>query len=259
MISVGSEVTGFKPGDEVFGRCQGGFSEYVLLSDKEAIHKPASLSWEKAGGLALTGTTAHDCVVLQGNIKAGEWVFIAGVSSGVGVASLTMAKALGAKVIGTSGSQHKLDQLKPLGLDVGLCMRGPGFYDVVMEATSNKGVDLVVNTVGGTVFEECIRILGFQGRLATVGYVDDVVEAKIDLKTLHARRLRLFGVSNKQRTAAQKAEFVPHFKEQIVPLAAQGKMPVLIDRVFPFDQLKDAIAMMEAGEHVGKIVLQGTP
>ena len=257
VMAVGPGVSAFKPGDEVLGRCQGGFSEEVLLSEKETMLKPSSLSWEQAGGLALTGMTAHDCLVIQGDLKPGEWVFIAGVSSGVGVAALTMAKALGARVIGTSGSEQKLARLKELGLDLGLCMRGPGFYDAVMQATEGKGVDLVVNTVGGTVFEECIRIMGFQARLATVGYVDDVVSATIDLKTLHARRLRLFGVSNKQRTAEQKAEFAPNFREQILPLVAQGKIRPLVDHVFAFDELPRAIAMMQAGDHVGKIVLAG--
>lgn len=257
VISVGPGVSSFKPGDQVLGRCQGGFSDEVLLSEMEAMHKPSTLSWEQAGGLALTGLTAHDCLVIQGGLKPGEWVFIAGVSSGVGVSALTMAKALGARVIGTSGSEQKLAKLKTLGLDVGLCMRGPGFFDAVMQATDHKGVDLIVNTVGGTVFEECIRILGFQGRLATVGYVDDVVSSTIDLKTLHARRLRLFGVSNKQRTADQKAEFVPNFRHQILPLVQEGKVLPLVDHVFAFEDLPQAIEMMQAGDHVGKIILSG--
>lgn len=259
VVSCGAGVEGFKPGDAVFGRCAGGFSEYVLMSTKEAIHKPASLSWEQAAGVALTSLVVHDMLVIQGHLKPGEWVFIAGVSSGVGVTALTMAKALGAKVIGTSGSQKKLDQLAELGLDVGLCLRGPGFYDTVMQATESKGVDLVINTVGGTVFEESIRSMAFEARLAMVGYVDGVLDAKIDLKALHAKRLTLFGVSNKQRTAAQKAEHVPHFKAQILPLLEQGKITPVVDRVFAFDQLRQARDMMEAGEHIGKIVLAGLP
>ena len=107
---------------------------------------------------------------------------------------------LGARVIGTSGSADKLDALKPLGLDVALCTRKPDFAAAVMEKTNNHGADLIVNTVGGTVFAENMRALAFEGRLATVGYVDGVVHAEIDLETLHAKRLTVFGVSNKLRT-----------------------------------------------------------
>ena len=257
VIACGAGVDNFKPGDAVFGRCAGGFSEYVLMSTHEAMHKPETLSWEQAAGVALTSLVVHDMLVIQGHIKAGEWVFIAGVSSGVGLTALTMAKALGARVIGTSGSQNKLDRLAELGLDIGLCLRGPGFYESVMQATQSKGVDLVINTVGGTVFEECIRIMAFEARLAMVGYVDGVLDAKIDLKALHAKRLTLFGVSNKLRTAQQKAEHVPHFKAHILPLLEQGKITPVVDRVFAFDQLHQAKDMMEAGDHIGKIVLAG--
>jgi len=253
--ACGPGVTQLKPGDEVLGRCKGGFSEYAVMDVAEAIPKPASLTWEQSASLALTYLTAYDCLVIQGRISPGEWVLIPGVSSGVGVSALGIAKALGAKVIGTSGSQHKLDKLMPLGLDIGICLRGPGFHEQVMQVTGQKGVDIVVNTVGGTVFEECLASMAFQGRLATVGYVDNVVESRIDLKLLHARRLTIFGVSNKQRTAAQKAEAVPQFKQQIMPFFEQGKIVPLVDKVFAFQDLALAIARMQASEHVGKIVL----
>ena len=258
VVKCGANITAFKPGDAVFGRCGGGFSEYVLMHGREAMPKPTNLTWEQAAGVALTSSVVHDMLVLQGHIQAGQWVLIMGVSSGVGVCALTMAKALGAKVIGTSGSQAKLDQLADLGLDVGICTRKPDFYDSVMAATEGQGVNLVINTVGGTVFAECIRCMGFEGRLAMVGYVDNTLIADIDLQALHSKRLTLFGVSNKKRSADQKAEHVPAFKQQILPLIEQGKIPTLVDRVLPFGELIQAKNMMEAGEHIGKIVLAGT-
>jgi len=258
VVKCGANITAFKPGDAVFGRCGGGFSEYVLMHGREAMPKPTNLTWEQAAGVALTSLVVHDMLVLQGHVQAGQWVLIMGVSSGVGVCALTMAKALGAKVIGTSGSQAKLDQLADLGLDVGICTRKPDFYDSVMAATEGQGVNLVINTVGGTVFAECIRCMGFEGRLAMVGYVDNTLIADIDLQALHSKRLTLFGVSNKKRSADQKAEHVPAFKQQILPLIEQGKIPTLVDRVLPFGELIQAKNMMEAGEHIGKIVLAGT-
>lgn len=259
VVACGPGVAGFKPGDAVMGRCAGAFSEYVLMDAREAMPKPARLSWEQAAGVPLTSLVVHDMLVLQGRLQPGQWVLIPGVSSGVGVTALTMAKALGAKVIGTSGSQAKLDRLASLGLDVGLCTRAPDFHAAVMQATAGKGVNLVVNTVGGTVFAECVRCMAFEGRLATVGYVDGVLQAEIDLEALHAKRLTLFGVSNKLRSASQKAEFVPQFRAEILPLLENGRIVPMVDRVLPFDQLPEAKAAMDGNAAIGKIVLAGVP
>ena len=257
VVACGEQITEFKVGDRVMGRCPGAFAEFALIPGREVLLMPPSLSWEQAAAIPLTSMVVFDMLVVQGQLKAGEWVLIPGVSSGVGVTALAMAKALGAKVIGTSGSQSKLDQLKPLGLDLGICTRLPNFYDAVMQVTNGKGVDLVVNTVGGSVFAECIRTLAFQGRLATVGYVDGVLKAEIDIEALHAKRLKLFGVSNKFRNADQRAESTPIFKKQILPLMAQGKCLPLVYQVYPFSQLLEAKALMDSSQHLGKIVLAG--
>ena len=259
VVACGSAVNGFKVGDRVMGRCPGAFAEYALMSEREILPMPANLTWEQAAALPLTSMVVFDMLVVQGHLQAGEWVLITGVTSGVGVTALSMAKALGANVIGTSGSQQKLDQLQSLGLDLGICTREPNFYEAVMKATNSKGVDLVINTVGGSVFAECIRTLAFQGRLATVGYVDGVLKADIDIEALHAKRLSLFGVSNKLRTPEQRAEAIPEFKRQILPLIEAGKVSPMIYQVFPFEQLAQAKAVMEANQHLGKIILAGTP
>lgn len=256
VIAVGAEVTRFKPGDRVMGRCAGAFAEQALMEDIEAMVVPPALSWDEAASIALTYLVSYDMLVLQGRVGVGEWVLINGVSSGVGVASLQLAKALGAKVIGTSGSAEKLARLKPLGLDVALCTRAPDFAAAVMEATAQHGADLVINTVGGTVFAEDIRAMAFEGRLATVGYVDGVVHADLDLAALHSKRLTLFGVSNKLRTKAQRAAAVPAFVADVMPHFAAGRIRPQIDRVFEFSELEAAKARMEAGDHVGKIVLR---
>ncbi|MET0540781.1 MAG: zinc-binding dehydrogenase [Variovorax sp.] len=256
VVAVGQGVARFAPGDRVMGRCSGAFSEYALMEEAEAIAKPSSLSWEQAGSIAMTFLVSYDMLVLQGRLQAGEWVLVNGVSSGVGVASLQLAKVLGAKVIGTSGSADKLDALKPLGLDVALHTRAADFATAVMAATAKRGADLVVNTVGGTVFAENIRAMAFEGRLATVGYVDGVVHADLDLAALHAKRLTVFGVSNKLRSKAQRAAAVPAFVAEVMPHVDAGGIKPQIDRVFDFTQLEEAKSRMESGGHVGKIVLR---
>jgi len=217
---------------------------------------PPTLSWEQAAGIPMTFLVSYDMLVLQGRLSAGEWLLINGVSSGVGVASLQLGKILGAKVIGTSGSTDKLALLALAGLDIGLCTRAADFAATVMEKTGGHGADLVVNTVGGSVFAEDIRALAFEGRLATVGYVDGVVHSDIDLGALHAKRLTLFGVSNKLRTKEQRAAAVPRFVAEVMPHIAAGRITPHIDQVIDFPHLKEAKARMEAGAHVGKIVLR---
>src|SRR6266852_6781822 len=244
-----------RTGERVMGRCPGAFAEYALMDAREAIAVPARLSWEEAAAIPLTFMVVHDMLVAQGQLKAGEWLLVAGVSSGVGVAALQAAKALGAKVIGTSGSQDKLDRLKTLGLDLGLCTRAGDFYDAVMKATGGKGLNLVVNAVGGSMFSECVRSMAFEGRLATVGYVDGVLKSEIDIQALHVKRLTLFGVSNKMRSAEQRAAAVPGFVADLLPAIAAGRIRPLIDKIYPFDQLAAAKAYMESNRHLGKIVL----
>jgi len=256
VVAVGAEVTGFKAGDRVMGRCSGAFSEYALMEMDEAIHMPETLSFEQGASVPMTFLVAFDMLVLQGRLQPGEWLLVNGVSSGVGVASLQLGKVLGARVIGTSGSADKLELMKGLGLDVGIQTRAPDFAARVMEVTEKHGADLVVNAVGGTVFAENIRAMAFQGRLATVGYVDGVVRAEIDLDALHAKRLTLFGVSNKLRTRAQRAAAVPRFVAEVMPHIAAGRIRPQIDKVMPLAQLPQAKALMEAGGHAGKIVLR---
>lgn len=136
-----------------------------------------------------------------------------------------------------------------------MCTRAPDFHSKVMDATGGVGVNLVVNNVGGSMFAECVRCLAFQGRLATVGYVDGVLKAEIDLQALHAKRLVLFGVSNKMTTPAHKAEATAQFERELLPLVATGKLRPLVDRVFPLAELPAARGYMEADAHVGKIVV----
>ncbi len=255
VVKLGSNVTRLQLGDRVMGRCPGAFSEYALMDVREAMLMPANLSWQEAASVPLTFLVVYDMLVLQGHLAADEWVLINGVSSGVGVAALQTAKALGAKVIGTSGSADKLARLQPLDLDLGLCTRAADFHDAVLQATGGKGVNLVINTVGGSVFTESVRCMAFQGRLATVGYVDGVLKAELDLEALHAKRLTLFGVSNKLRTPEQRAQAVPGFVADLMPAIAAGRIKPLVDRVFAFEQLAAAKAHMEANQHLGKIVL----
>ncbi len=260
IAALGAGVNSTHPqlqaGQRVMGRCVGAFAEYALMDAREALLVPAGLAIEAAAAVPLTFLVVHDMLVAQGQLQAGQWLLITGISSGVGVAALQAAKTLGAQVIGTSGSTEKLAKLQTLGLDLGLHTRQGDFADAVLKATDGSGVNLVVNTVGGTVFAECVRCMAFEGRLATVGYVDHTLKAEIDLQALHSKRLTLFGVSNKLRSAEQRAAGVPAFVADWLPAFADGRIKPLVDRVFDFGDLPAAQAHMQANQHLGKIVLR---
>ena len=255
VAALGDGVEGWRVGERVMGRCTGAFAEYARMEAYEALAVPGALDWAQAAAVPLVFMVVHDMLAVQGRLRAGQTLLVAGVSSGVGVAALQAAKALGATVVGTSGSAAKLGRLRGEGLDLGLATRRPDFADAVLAATDGRGADLAIDAVGGSMFAECVRALAYEGRLAMVGYVDGVLSAELDLAALHARRLQVFGVSNKLRTGAQRATQVAAFRADWWPLLDAGRIRPRVDRVLPFEHLPEARAAMEAGEHVGKIVL----
>jgi NADPH:quinone reductase-like Zn-dependent oxidoreductase len=256
IIAVGEGVTRFRVGDAVMGRTTAGFAEYSTIAEGETVAKPTALSWEEAAGASLAQWVAYDMVTPEGEVRAGDWVLITGISSGVGVAAMQIAKQLGAHVIGTSGSAQKLARLAEMGLDHGIAVRGAGFAEEALRITGGKGVKLAINNVGGTAFPDALASLAYRGRLGIVGYVDNTLSALADLEAIHAKRLRVFGVSNKLRPLPERAETVAGFVRDVVPHYASGAIRPVIDHVFDFEQLPAARAAMESDTQVGKIVVK---
>jgi NADPH:quinone reductase-like Zn-dependent oxidoreductase len=255
--AVGAGVTGVRPGDRVFGRVRGGFAEYVAMEGQQIIPLPARLTFEQGAAVPISYITAYEMLYAPyGKLKAGEWLLVTGASAGAGVASIQIAKMLGAKTIGTSGSAEKLAKLKAAGLDVAIVTRGADFADRVKAATGGNGADVIVNLVGGTQFAECVRCLARHGRLAVVGYVDGVLKAEIDLSAVHVNRFEIFGISNAKLTPEERAAATRGFVRDVVPALADGRIVPVIDRVFAFDELPAAKAHMEASAMVGKIVVR---
>ncbi|HSN39219.1 MAG TPA: zinc-binding dehydrogenase [Burkholderiales bacterium] len=254
--AVGEGVTAVKAGDRVMGRARGGFAEYTVMDARQAMPVPPHFSWEQAAAVPVAFLTSYEMLFEHGRLQRGEWLLVTGASSGVGVASIQCAKAMGAQVIGTSGSQDKLAALKAAGLDAGIATRAPDFAAKVKEITGGKGADLIVNCVGGSVFPECMRALAYQGRLATVGYVDRVMKSEIDLEALHANRYVVFGVSNAKLSPAQRAQTVRGFVRDVLPAMAEGRIKPLISKVFSFDDLPAAKDYMESNAQVGKVAVR---
>lgn len=255
--AVGTGITSVKVGDRVFGRARGTFAEYVAMEAAQIIPLPANLTFEQGAAVPISYITAYEMLYPPyGKLKSGEWLLVTGASAGAGVASIQIAKMLGAKTLGTSGSAEKLAKLKAIGLDVAIETRGADFADKVKAATGGAGVDLIVNLVGGTQFAECVRSLARHGRLAVVGYVDGSVKAEIDLSAVHVNRFEIFGISNAKLTPEERAAATRGFVRDIVPAIAEGRIVPVVDRVFAFDELPAAKAHMEASAMVGKIVVR---
>jgi len=181
---------------------------------------------------------------------------VTAASSGVGVATLLLAKFLGAKVIGTSRSADKLERLKAHGLDAGIVTGSDGFGAAISRVIGEDGVDMVVDNIGGDALEPCLKALAVGGRFVTIGRMSGVTKGELDVDLLAERRLHLYGVSNRLRSAAQRAESAKRFLADLMPAMGDGRLRPIIDRCFPLDEIAAAGAWMEADEHVGKIVIQ---
>ena len=255
--AVGTGVTAVKVGDRIMGRVRGGFAEFAPMFEHQVMHMPVHLTWEQGAATPISYITAYEMLYPPyGRLAAGEWLLVTGVSSGAGVASVQLAKVLGAHTIGTSGSAEKLARLAPLGLDVAIATRQPDFAAQVKEVTDGRGADVIVNLVGGTLFAECLSCLARHGRLAVVGYVDNTIKAEIDLGAIHANRHEIFGISNAKLTAEERAAAAQGFIRDVLPAIADGRITPVVDRVFAFDELPAAKACMESNAMVGKIVVR---
>ena len=255
--AVGDGIKSVRPGDRVFGRVRGGFAEYVAMEQHQIIPLPTQLSFEQGAAIPISYITAYEMLYPPyGKLKAGEWLLVTGASAGAGVASIQIAKMLGARTIGTSGSAEKLAKLEAIGLDVAIATRGADFAAKVKEVTGGAGADVIVNLVGGTQFAECLRCLARHGRLAVVGYVDGSLKAEIDLSAVHVNRFEIYGISNAKLTPEERAAATRGFVRDVVPAFTDGRITPVIDRVYAFDELPAAKAQMESNAMVGKIVVR---
>lgn len=252
---VDAGASPFKKGERVMFRAHGALAEYASVDPALASRVPDSMSWEEAGSILAAYITGWEAVCQFGRVKAGDLVLVCGVSSGVGVAALQMAKHTGAEVIGTSGSAEKLNALKKLGLDIGIVARGGDFADEVLKATGGKGANVAVNLVGGTALPTCVRAAADFGRIIIVGYVDNTMHADFDLETVHGRRLQIIGISNTPLSPAQRAEAHRGFIGDFYAALESGAIRPLIDRVFSFEQAPAAKDYVETNQLIGKVVV----
>ncbi|MDE2934991.1 MAG: NAD(P)H-quinone oxidoreductase [Chloroflexota bacterium] len=257
VVEAGARVEGFAPGDRVMGLVPGGgYAELVSVPQRLALKVPDSLSWQEAGATPEVYITAHDAL-LQCNLQAGERVLIHAVGSGVGVAGVQIAKAMGAsQVIGTAGSAEKLASAAELGLDVGVNYHEQDFAEVVHGATGGAGVDVVLDVIGADYWEQNLRALARQGRMVEVGLMSGADLENASLGPLLMKRLQVRGTTLRARPLEQKAAATRAFEKSVLPHIASGRIRVVVDSAYPLSEAAAAQAYMEANANFGKIVLE---
>lgn len=255
VIATGARVEGFAAGDRVMGLLSGGgYAEQVVTHFRLAMKVPANLSWEEAGGTPEVYITAHDAL-RQCSLVSGESVLIHAAGSGVGVAAIQIAKAMGAAlVIGTAGSADKIEQAKALGMDVGANYREQDFADEVLKATGGRGVDVILDVIGADYWERNMKAIALKGRMVLVGMMGGNT-TNANLGVLLGKRASVRGTTLRARPLEEKAETTRAFEKSVVPHLASGRVKVVVDRVFPLGEAAAAHEYMGANQNFGKVVL----
>lgn len=251
---TGPGVSAWRVGEPVMGLVGGGgYAEYVVVHEDEVLPVPEALALADAAAVPEAFITAHDALFTQAALRAGECALIHAAASGVGTAALQLVRAAGARALGTSRSTDKLARLGALGCDVAI-PAGPEWPERVLEATDGRGVDVVLELVGGDYLEGDTRVLAPRGRLMVVGLVGGR-EARLDLGAVLRERLTLIGTVMRARALDEKIATTAAFARDVLPLLAAGTVRPVIDRVLPAARAMDAHLLLERNDTFGKVVL----
>ena len=255
VVAVGSNAKKHKLGDKVMSLVAGGgYAQYCIAQDAQAIAVPANLSMKEAGATPETLMTVWHNVFERGGLKSGETLMIHGGSSGIGTMAIQLAKAFGAKVIVTVGSQDKADACKKLGADHAINYKTQDFVPEVKTITGGKGCDVILDMVGGDYVERNYDAAAVDGRIVQIALLGGA-KATITVGKLMVKRLVHTGSTLRPRSNADKAAMVAAIEAKVMPLIRDGRVKPLMDSSFPLEKAADAHRRMETSEHIGKIVL----
>lgn len=255
VAATGPDVDGFAVGDRVMALVPGGgYSEYCLAAADNVLPVPQGLSMVEAGAIPETYFTVWSNVFDRGGLKAGERFLVHGGTSGIGTTAIQLAKAFGAFVITTAGSDEKLAACRELGADCAINYRATDFVSVVKEVTEGHGADLILDMVGGSYVERNWQAAAIEGRIVQIAVLEGPSE-QVDFRRLMMKRLTHTGSTLRARDVAFKADVAASLRANVWPLLAEGRAKPVIDSTFPLAQAAEAHRRMESSSHVGKIVL----
>ncbi|MBI3515744.1 MAG: NAD(P)H-quinone oxidoreductase [Proteobacteria bacterium] len=254
-VALGDSVTDWKLGDTLCALVTGGgYAEYCAAPAPQCLPVPQGFSMIEAGALPETFYTVWANVFVRGHLQPGETILIHGGSSGIGTTAIQLAHAFGARVIATAGSDEKCAACRTLGADVALNYRTEDFVKRAKELTQGKGVELVLDMVGGDYLQRNVSALAVEGRLVQIAFLKPS-KVEFDFMPMMLKRLTLTGSTLRARSVADKAEIARALREKVWPLLDQGKIKPVIHATFPLAEAAKAHALMESSAHIGKIVL----
>ena len=255
VVALGTGTVRHKVGDKVMSLVAGGgYAQYCIAQDAQAMAVPAALSMLEAGAIPETLMTVWHNVFERGALKSGETLLIHGGSSGIGTMAIQLAKAFGSKVIVTVGSQHKADACLKLGADRAINYKTQDFVAEVKNATVGTGVEVVLDMVGGDYIERNYDAAAVDGRVVQIALLGGP-KASVNFAKLMMKRLHHTGSTLRPRSNADKAAMVAAIEAKVMPLLREGRVKPLMDSTFPLEKAADAHRRMETSEHIGKIVL----
>lgn len=253
VVALGQGTSRFKRGDKLCALVPGGgYAEYCLAAEDNALPVPAGLSMLEAAAIPETYFTVWTNVFQRGRLQLGETLLIHGGSSGIGTTAIQLAKAFGSRVVITAGDDEKCAACVALGADLAINYRTQDFVAVLKE--QEIAPDVILDMVGGDYVARNMRVLAMEGRIVNIAFQKGS-KLEIDLMPLMLKRATLTGSTLRPRTVAQKAIIARELEEKVWPLLAQGRCKPQIFKTFPLAKAADAHRLMETSQHVGKIVL----
>ena len=255
VVACGANAKLWKPGDQICALTNGGgYAEYCVVPETQALPVPKGLTMIEAASLPETVFTVWNNVYDRGRLAPGETFMVQGGSSGIGVTAIQMAAATGNRVFATAGSDEKCAACIKLGAEKAINYRTQDFATEIKTATGGKGVNVILDMVGGDYVPRELKCLADDGRLVFIAHLRGQ-KSELDINEVMRRRLTLTGSTLRPRTAEYKAYVAKNLHEKIWPHLESGGMKPVIYKTFALDQAPDAHRLMESSEHIGKIIL----
>ena len=255
LVAIGASVAGWTVGDHVCALVAGGgYAEYCVAPAVQCLPVPRGFSMVEAAAIPETFFTVWTNVFDRGRLQAGETILIHGGASGIGTTAVMLARAFGATVYATAGTPEKCAACERLGATRAINYRTEDFLEVVRAATTGAGVDLVLDMVGGDYVSRNLEVLAVEGRLVQIAFLRGG-RVEVNLAPLMQKRLTFTGSTLRPRTPQEKGAIARALHQHVWPRFERGELRPVIHATFPLERASDAHAMLEAGEHVGKIVL----
>lgn len=255
VVALGEGVTNVSVGDTVCALTNGGgYAQYCVVPAEQCLPIPSGLTMEEAAAVPETFFTVWFNLYLQGGLRPGQTLLVQGGSSGIGTTAIQMATALGVTVFTTAGNDAKCQACRDLGASLAINYKDKDFVEVIKEATNGKGVDMILDMVGGDYISRHIKCLAKKGRLINIAYLQGS-KAEVNFMSVMMKQLTITGSTLRQQPLEIKKQIAEQLRETVWPLIESGKVKPVLFKSFAMNEAAAAHELMESSQHIGKIVL----